>query len=83
MLPQVLAGLGLVSAVSAGCLVWLQRFQPVFASIAIGALVYQSWLVWRRSPRRRTRVMLAILWTSLGTCAAIGATMFALWLRYR
>jgi len=72
-----------VSAVSAGCIVWLQRSQPVFASIAIGALVYQSWLVCRRPPRRRTRLMLAILWSSLGTTAAIGATMFALWLRYR
>ena len=72
-----------MSAVSAGCVVWLQRFQPVFASVAIGALVYQAWLVWRRPPRRRTRVLLAILWTSLGTTAAMAALMFALSRRYR
>ena len=37
-----------MSVVSAGCSVWLQRFQPLFAALAIGTLVYQAWLVWRR-----------------------------------
>ncbi|MEO7135706.1 MAG: hypothetical protein ABI024_15985 [Vicinamibacterales bacterium] len=83
MLPQVLAGLGAVSTLSAGCIVWLQRFQPLFASIAIGGLVYQAWLVSRRPPPRRTRMMLAILWTSVGTTAAIAAAMVVLWQRYR
>jgi hypothetical protein len=72
-----------VSAVSAGCVVWLQRFQPLFASITIGTLAYQAWLVWRRPRHRRTRTMRVILWTSLSTSVAIGGGMFVLWLRYR
>jgi hypothetical protein len=72
-----------VSAVSAGCIVWLQRSQPLFAAITIGALMYQAWLVWRRPPRQRTPTMLAILWTSIGTTAAIGTAMLVLWQRYR
>ena len=72
-----------MSVVSAGCIVWLQRFQPLFAFLAIGALGYQAWLVWRRPPHRRTRMMRAILWTSIGTTTAIGTTMLALWQRYR
>lgn len=72
-----------MSVVSAGCSVWLQRFQPLFAFLAITALVYQAWLVWRRPVRRRTRMMLGILWTSVGTTAAIGAAMLVLWQRYR
>ena len=47
MLPQVLAGLGL-ELLSAGCLLWLQRLQPLFFVLALGALVYQGWLVRRR-----------------------------------
>jgi hypothetical protein len=72
-----------VSAVSAGCIVWLQRSQPLLALIAIGALAYQAWLVWRRPPRQRTMMMRAILWTSVVTTAAIGATMLLLSQRYR
>ena len=72
-----------MSVVSAGCSVWLQRFQPVFASLAITALVYQAWLVWRRPARRRTRMMLVILWTSVSATVAIGAVMLVLWHRYR
>ena len=72
-----------MSLVSAGCIVWLQRFQPIFASIAIGALVYQGWLVWRRPPHRRTRMMLVILWTSLAGGFTISAAMLVLWMRYR
>ena len=70
-----------MSVISTGCVVWLQRFQPVFAFIAIAALAYQAWLVWRRP--RRTTMMLAILWASLGTAAGLGTTMVVLWQRYR
>ena len=50
MLPQVLAGLGVFSLLSAGCLFWLERLQPLFFAVAAGALLYQVWLV-RRRPR--------------------------------
>ena len=83
MLPQVLAGLGAVSIVSAGCVFWLERFQPLFVSLSIWSLAYQAWLVWRRPPHRRTQRMLLMLWTSFGTCIAVGITFLALWLRYR
>lgn len=72
-----------MSVVSAGCVVWLQRFQPLFVSVAIGTLVYQAWLVARRPRHRRTRIMRVILWTSLSTTAAVGAAMLALSARYR
>ena len=62
---------------------WLSRFQPVFAALAVGLLAYQGWLVWRRPRRARTRQMLLILWTSVGTNIAIGAGLLVLWLRYR
>ena len=48
-----------MSVVSAGCVLWLERFQPVFVSLAVCALGYQAWLVWRRPPHRRTPMMLA------------------------
>jgi hypothetical protein len=72
-----------VSVVSAGCSLWLQRFQPLFAFLAIAALAYQAWLVWRRPAHRRTRMMRGILWTSVATTAVIGAAMLVLWQRYR
>lgn len=82
MLPQVLAGLGTVSVVSAGCVVWLERFQPVFVALAAGSLGYQTWLVWRRPPHRRTWMMLSILGASFATSLAIGGTLVVLSLRY-
>ena len=72
-----------MSVASAGCLLWLERFQPAFVVTAMVALAYQSWLVWRRPQRRRTWTMLAILWTSIGTNVMVGITFVALWLRYR
>lgn len=82
MLPQVLAGLGAVSVVSAGCMVWLERLQPLFAAVALTTLGYQAWLVGRRPHAQRTRTMLAILWASAGVSAAVGATLLGLSLRY-
>lgn len=83
MLPQVLAGLGALSILSAGCVLWLQRFQPLFAAVAVAALAYQGWLVSRRPAHRRTRPMFWILWTSAGTTIVVFAIWTALWLRYR
>jgi hypothetical protein len=72
-----------VSVASATCLLWLQRLQPVLATIAVTALGYQAWLVCRRPPSRRTTVMLAILWGSVGCSALIAVAWVGLWLRYR
>lgn len=72
-----------MSVVSAGCLLWLQRLQPLLVCVAIFTLAYEAWLVWRRPPHRRTRTMLVILWVSVGTTLAIGAGLLALSLRYR
>jgi hypothetical protein len=33
-----LAGLGLISLLSAGCLFWLQKLQSVFLAVALGSL---------------------------------------------
>ena len=83
MLPQVLVGLGAFSVLSAGCLFWLERLQPVFAVLAVSALAYQGWLVWRRPRERRSRKVLAIFWTSVGINALVLLTVVTLWFRYR
>lgn len=83
MLPQVLAGLGALSILSAGCILWLERFQPLFAVVAVAALGYQGWLVWRRPPLRRTKTAVRILWTSVGVTGLVFVAWAALWLRYR
>lgn len=62
---------------------WLERLQPLFAMLAVAALVYQGWLVWRRPPRRRTKGMLAILWGSMGVSALVLIVWVSLSLRYR
>jgi hypothetical protein len=62
---------------------WLERFQPLFASLAVSTLAYQAWLVWRRPPHRRTPMMLRMLWGSFGITIAVGGAVAALWLRYR
>jgi hypothetical protein len=72
-----------VSLISAGCVYWLERLQPLFGGMCLVSLVYQTWLVWRRPRAARTRTMLAIWWTSLGISLAVGATLLALSLRYR
>jgi hypothetical protein len=82
VLPQVLAGLGL-EVLSAGCLLWLERLQPLFFVLALGALVYQGWLVRRRPPRRANWKVRTVLAASL----AVNVMMIAGWvvisLRYR
>ena len=71
-----------MSVASAGCVLWLERLQPLFASLALTTLAYQSWLVLRRPPNRRTPMMLALLGTSLVTSVAVAAVLVVLSLRY-
>jgi len=55
----------MVGLLSAGCLFWLERLQPLFLALAIASLVYQIWAVVRRPPTMRTFGMKAILGVSL------------------
>ena len=82
MLPQVLAGLGLFSLLSAGCLFWLQRLQPVFLTVALGSLAYESWLVRRQLPGLRTMGVKATLGASLIVNLAVLGSWVVLWFRY-
>ena len=83
MLPQVLAGLGLLSLISAGCLFWLERLQPLFFAVALGALVYQVWAVRRRPPSLRTLGMKTILALSLTINSVVIGLWVVLSIRYR
>jgi hypothetical protein len=83
VLPQVLAGLGIISAVSAGCLLWLQKLQPLFFAAALGGLGYEAWLVLRRPAPLRTTAMKTILGASVVVNAVLIISWVALWFRYR
>ena len=72
-----------MSLLSAGCLFWLERLQPLFAVLAVAGIVYQSWLVWRRPFMRRTRRVMALYTTSLAVNGGVLAMWVWLWLRYR
>ncbi len=76
MLPPVLVGLGLVSTLSIWCLVWLERLQPIFFAIAVGALAYQVWIVRGRPSSSRTLGIKTILAMSL----AVNGLMIAGWI---
>ena len=76
MLPQVLAGLGLFSLLSAGCLFWLERLQPLFLTVAIVALVYQGWIIRKRPPSMRTPGVKAIF----GVSVALNVLLIGLWI---
>jgi hypothetical protein len=69
--------------VSTGCLLWLERLQPLFGLVAAVSLTYQGWLVWRRPLHRRTRPMMVILWTSIAVSGVGLSAWIALSLRYR
>ena len=43
----------------------LQRLQPLFFAVAVGALGYQVWIVRRRPPSSRTRGMKTVLAVSV------------------
>ena len=83
MLPQVLAGLGLFGLLSAGCLFWLERLQPLFFVVAIASLVYQALIVWRRPPFLRTRGVKMIFGTSAVLNSLLLGGWVVLWFRYR
>jgi hypothetical protein len=68
---------------SAGCLFWLQRLQPVFFGVAMGSLGYQAWLVYRRPPYARTWGVKTILAISVVVNAALIGGWIALRIRYR
>jgi len=82
VLPQVLAGLGL-EVLSAGCLLWLQRLQPVFFVLALGALAYQGWLVRRRPPRPGNWKVRTVLVVSLAVNLMMIAGWIVIAIRYR
>ena len=71
------------SLLSAGCLLVLQRLQPLFFVVAVGALIFQAWVVQRRPPSSRTRGMKTILAISI----VLNALMIGSWvvfsIRYR
>ena len=64
-------------------MLWLERFQPLFAVVAVAGVAWQGWLVWRRPAYRRTRTVLWILWASVGITAFVLVVWAGLWLRYR
>ena len=61
---------------SAGCLFWLERLQPVFFTVAVASMVYQVLLVRRRPPSARTWGIKATLAVSM----AVNAIMIAGWI---
>ena len=83
MLPQVLAGLGIFSFLSAGCLLWLQRLQPVFFVLALASLAYQVWMVFRRPPAMRSRSLKTILGVSVLLNGLLVASWVVITIRYR
>jgi hypothetical protein len=76
VLTPVLVGLGLFSTFSVWCLVWLERLQPLFFTVAVAALAYQIWIVRRRPPFLRTWGVKTILGVSL----AVNGLMIAAWI---
>jgi hypothetical protein len=83
VLPQVLAGLGLFSLLSAGCLFWLERLQPLFFMVAVVSLVYQVWVVRRRPPFLSTWGIKTILAISLVLNAMVIGGWIVISIRYR
>jgi hypothetical protein len=71
------------SLLSAGCLLILQRLQPLFFVVAISAMLSQIWVVQRRPPGSRTRGMKTIL----GLSVVLNIVMIGAWIvlsiRYR
>lgn len=68
---------------SASCLLWLERLQPLFFALALGSLTYQILIYRRRPPFLRTRGVKAILATSVIVTLAVMGSWVALWFRYR
>jgi hypothetical protein len=68
---------------SASCLFWLQRLQPVFLAVALGSLAYECWLVQRQLSALRTKGVKTIFAASLAVNLVVLGSWVVLWLRYR
>jgi hypothetical protein len=68
--------------VSAGCLYWLEKLQPVFFGVAIVSMVYQIWAVKTRPPFLRTRGVKAILYASLAINTLVIGAWVVMYIRY-
>jgi len=64
-------------------LFWLQKLQPVFFGLAIGSLIYQILIYYRRPHFLRTRWIKVILGTSVFVTVTVMGTWVVLWFRYR
>jgi hypothetical protein len=73
----------MVGLLSAGCLFWLEKLQPLFLVLAVGSLVYQIWAVFRRPRAMRTLGMKAILGVSLLFNGLLLAGWVVLTIRYQ
>jgi len=71
------------SVLSAGCLLLLQRLQPVFFVSSVGLLAYQGWLLAHRPAGSRTWSVKAIFAVSVILNAVIIAGWIVISVRYR
>jgi hypothetical protein len=62
---------------------WLDWLRPAFATTAVAALGWQSWLVWHRPPAARTPIIWGILLGTLGVNVLVALAWGAWWWRYR
>ena len=65
------------------CLIWLERLQPLFLTVALGSLAYEVWLVQRQLPGLRTVGVKAIFAASLVMNLLVLGSWVVLWFRYR
>jgi len=68
---------------SAGCLFWLERLQPLFLTVAVGALLYQIWIVRHRPFTLSRWGVKTILVVSLTLNAVVIGGWIALSVRYQ
>lgn len=71
------------SLLTAGCLFVLQRLQPLFFTVAVGALIYQAWIVVNRPASSRTGGMKTILAISVMLNALMIGSWVVFSIRYR
>jgi len=71
------------SLLTAGCLFVLQRLQPLFFAVAVGALIYQAWIVVNRPASSRTGGMKTILAISVMLNALMIGSWVVFSIRYR
>jgi len=71
------------SLLTAGCLFVLQRLQPLFFAVAVGALIYQAWIVVSRPASSRTAGMKTILAISVMLNALMIGSWVVFSIRYR